>query len=103
MLRGNGVMRDGVKVERAGNFMQADGSQKFTSRWEVQMSTPHPPIPPEIPVVPTPQPEITPYEVPQPEIPPPSDPTIPPGPKEPEIVPEHTPLEAPPTPPAHTG
>jgi hypothetical protein len=58
---------------------------------------------PEIPVVPQPQPEIAPYDVPQPEIPPPPDPSIPPGPEGPEIVPEHSPPEVPPLPPEHTG
>jgi hypothetical protein len=60
------------------------------------------PTPPEIPVVPQPQPEIEPAHTPQPEIPPPAtDPVTPPGPVEPEIVPEHSPPEMPPPAPEH--
>jgi hypothetical protein len=74
---------------------------RFSLDKEKTMSVPQP-IPPEIPVVPQPQPEIAPYEVPQPEIPSPAkDPVTPPGPTEPEIVPEHSPPEVPPLPPEH--
>jgi len=72
-------------------------------RWRNVMGATKP-IPPEIPVIPDPQPEIEPDRTPDPEIPPPSrDPVEPPGPDGPEIVPEHSPPEAPPLPPEHVG
>ena len=54
-------------------------------------------IPPEVPNVPSPQPEIEPGRTPQPEMPPPSqDPIMPDSPSGPEIMPEPTPTEVPP-------
>lgn len=62
------------------------------------MSVPTP-IPPEIPVVPDPQPEIDPHRINDPEIPPPlRDPITPPGPDEPEVPPDRMPPEVPPAP-----
>ena len=53
-------------------------------------------IPPEVPNVPSPQPEVEPGRTPQPEMPPPSqDPIMPDSPSGPEVMPEPTPQEVP--------
>jgi hypothetical protein len=53
-------------------------------------------IPPEVPNVPSPQPDIDPGRTPQPEMPPPSqDQIMPDSPSGPEIMPEPTPQEVP--------
>ena len=56
-------------------------------------------IPPEVPNVPSPQPEIEPGRTPQPEMPPPSqDPLMPDSPSGPDVMPEPAPQEVPMTP-----
>jgi len=56
-------------------------------------------IPPEVPNVPSPQPDINPGGTPQPEMPPPSeDPYLPDSPSGPEIEPDPMPQEIPPPP-----
>lgn len=56
-------------------------------------------IPPEVPNVPSPQPEIEPGSTPQPEMPPPSqDPIMPDSPTGSEVMPEQAPQEVPATP-----
>jgi hypothetical protein len=61
-------------------------------------------IPPEVPNVPSPQPEIEPGNTPQPEMPPPSqDPYMPDSPTGPDVMPEPTPTEVPQTPGMQAG
>jgi len=56
-------------------------------------------IPPEVPNVPSPQPDIQPGRTPEPEMPPPSeDPYLPDSPTGPEIEPDTMPQEIPPSP-----
>ena len=53
-------------------------------------------IPPEVPNVPSPQPEIEPGREPQPEMPPPGhDPISPDSPVGPDVMPEPAPVEVP--------
>ena len=61
-------------------------------------------IPPEVPNVPSPQPEVEPGSTPQPEMPPPSqDPIMPDSPTGPEIMPDPAPQEIPPSPRMNAG
>lgn len=56
-------------------------------------------IPPEVPNVPSPQPEIEPGNTPQPEMPPPAqDPIMPDSPTGPDVMPGPRPEEVPPPP-----
>ena len=56
-------------------------------------------IPPEVPNVPSPQPEVEPGRTPQPEMPPPSqDPIMPDSPSGPDVMPEPAPQEVPASP-----